>query len=135
MEHRLKENDVVSLVNTIKGISSSFLVKGLKFKYPRVATILQTGEFTFDEQESRKQVLEKIHDLESALTVVKDIREYESAAETLALVDTLNIQVSEDFLETLAMTDVDSVTEIFRAVYSTANYSTDDAYTGGGSHG
>ena len=131
LEHRIKENDVIALVNSIKGIAGTFLVKGIKFKYPKVATILQTGEFSFDEQESRKQVLEKIHDLESALTVVKDIREYESAEENLAITDVINILASQDYIESLGMTDTATVTESLKAIYSdsTKNYSQNDVYS------
>ena len=131
LEHRLKENDVILLVNSIKGINGSFLVKSLKYDYPSATTILQTGEFSFDEQESKKQVLEKIHDLESALTVVKDIREYESAEELLNLTDAITIEAELTFPEPLALTDVITITTVNKAIYTLAatNYSQDDVYT------
>lgn len=134
LENRLKENHVIILVNAIKGINDSFVVKSIKWDYPKGITVVSTGEFSFSEHESKKQVLEKIHDLESALTTSKDIQEYESAELVLDITDFLTQDVSEQFLETIVMSDAIQETERFRATYSTANYSIDDVYTGGGSH-
>lgn len=136
LEHRLKENDVVTLVNSIKEINTTFLVKGIVWKYPQATTTIKAGEFSFDEQESKKQILEKIHDLESSLTVVKEIREYESAEELLNLTDAVLVEPELSFLEALALIDAPvTVTERFKAVYSvsTTNYSQDDVYSDGAS--
>ena len=122
-EHRIKENNVVTFVNAVKSVNSQFLIKSEKWIYPEMITELNGGEFDFNEYEAKKQVLEKIHDLESALTSVKEIQDYEAAEETLGIVDTLNIGLVEEFNETIVITDAFDVTVTLVATYNQAFYS------------
>jgi len=87
----VKENDVITVVNNAMSpaLNTSMVVKSIQWKYPRGETILSVGEFTFDEFEIHKQVVDKIHDLENAVTTVKDLDEFQVIEETLALTDVI----------------------------------------------
>ncbi len=127
----VNENDVISVRNDVKGIpNTSFIVKSLTWEYPAGKTIMQLGEFNFQMLEFAKQITEKIHDLESAVVRVKDLRDYENPQEILNLTDSVNVNVTEEFSECITMTDCVSVTETFDAVYDGActTYDGDDAY-------
>jgi len=102
----INENDVVTIKNDIKGIDGSFIIKSIQWEYPAGKTIMQLGEFNFQMLEFAKQITEKIHDLESAVVRVKDLRVYENPQETLALIATANVNVTEEFTETLVIPDV-----------------------------
>jgi len=110
----INENDVVTIVNEIKGIDGSFIIKSLTWEYPAGKTIMQLGEFNFQMLEFAKQITEKIHDLESAVVRVKDLVDYENPQETLVI------------------TDCVAVTETFDAAYDAASctttYDGNDAY-------
>ncbi len=130
----INENDVVNIVNEIKGICGSFIIKSLTWEYPKSTTTIQLGEFNFQMLEFAKQITEKIHDLESAVVRVKDLRDYENPQELLAMIDTAVVVDSSltSFTETLALVDVFCVTETFDAVYDAASctttYDGNDAY-------
>ncbi len=133
LSNGVNENDVISVRNDIKGIpDTSFIVKSLTWEYPAGKTILSLGEFNFQMLEFAKQITEKIHDLESAVVRIKDLRDYENPVEVLALTAVANVNVTEEFSETLVITDCVSVTETFDAVYDaagcTTTYDGDDAY-------
>lgn len=127
----VQEGDIIRVVNSVKGIDSTYAVRSVNIKYPDGTTQIIAGEFTFDMFESHKQIVEKLHDLESAITVVKDIREYESMQESLGLVDVVEALPAETFLETIVLSDSAESTERFQATYngSTTNYSQNDVYT------
>ncbi len=126
----INENDVVTIVNDIKGINGSFIIKSLSWNYPRGSTTMQLGEFNFQMLEFAKQITEKIHDLESAVVRVKDLRDYENPQETLAMIDVVSANVTGEFTETLSLCDSTCVTELFDALYdcSCTTYDGDDAY-------
>jgi len=130
----IQENDVIALVNTVKGVNCTFLIKSLRWNYPEGITTLQLGEFSFQSLEFSKQITEKIHDLESAVVSVKDLRDFESPEELLALTATAftgdTCSCTLQFLETLCLTDTQCVTELFDAAYDCActTYDGDDAY-------
>ena len=107
-----EENDIVRVVNTIKGIDGNFNIKSIKWDYPQMKTTIEAGEYYFGFFEADKQIVEKLHDVENALTVVKEIREYESPEETLGLTDVVVIQVNHDMTESLSITDVDHIYEL-----------------------
>ena len=89
------------------------------------------GEFDFDVLEYSKQIAEKIHDLESAVVKVKDLRDFESVEEILGLTATFSIDINQEFMETLSLVDVDNVIEIFDLNYDPVTggeYDMDDAY-------
>jgi hypothetical protein len=52
-----------------------------------------------------KQITEKLHDLEDALTTSKEIRDYESPEEVMVIGDIVVQFVTEDFTETLNIVD------------------------------
>jgi len=108
----LTENDIVRVKNDISGIDATFVIKKIIWKYPEFTTEIDVGEYTFDDFEYDKQISEKIHDLESTVTTIKDLRDFESPEEILNLIDAV------------------TVTEIFRAIYSNVAtfYGDDDVY-------
>ncbi len=127
----VNENDVISVRNDVKGIpETSFIVKSLTWEYPAGKTILNLGEFNFQMLEFAKQITEKIHDLESAVVRVKDLRDYENPQEILGMTAVASVGTTGEFSETLGMTDCVSVTENFDAVYDgcCTTYDGDDAY-------
>ena len=71
-EYRMQENAVVRMVNGLKEIDGSFLVKSMKWKYPQFQTEALAGEYSFDDFEARKSILAKIHSLEQYLTRNKE---------------------------------------------------------------
>ena len=84
---------------------------------PKITTELEVGEYYFDFFEYDKEIVAKIHDLESAVTRVKDVREYESPEESMALSDAIIMKV-EDFriAQSLSMTEL---TNIYDKIYNT----------------
>ena len=118
----VEENDVVRIVNTIKGIDGNFNIKSIKWDYPRMITTIEAGEYYFGFFEADKQIVEKLHDVENALTIVKEIREYESPEETLGLTDVVVIQVNNTMTESLSITD--SATNIYEVQTATWGLST-----------
>ena len=50
---------------------------------------LELGEYFFDYLEYDKEIVAKILDIESAMTVVKDIRDYETPEENISLTEVL----------------------------------------------
>jgi len=86
------ENDVVSFKNTVKDICGSFIIKSLTWKYPEGRTILQLGEFNFQMLEFARTITAKIHDLESAVVRIKDLRDFEQPQEILAMTDVVNVK-------------------------------------------
>jgi len=130
----IQENDVISLVNTVKGVNSTFLIKSLTWNYPEAVTTLQLGEFSFQGLEFAKQITEKIHDLESAVVQVKDLRDFESPEELLALTATAftgcTATCTLQFTECLSLTITGCVAETFVATYdcSCTTYDGDDGY-------
>ena len=126
----VKENDIVTVVNDIKGINSTFVIKSLKYEYPRFTTQIEVGEYSFDDFEYDKQIAQKIHDLEGAISTIRELRGFVNPVEVFGLVDTVAVNTNIEALETLPLVDVDCVTEIFDAIYDCActTYDSDDAY-------
>jgi len=117
MYNSLQENDIVQVKNTIKSLDGDFVIKSIKWTYPKITTELEVGEYYFDFFEYDKEIVAKIHDLESAVTRVKDVREYESPEESMALSDEIIMKV-EDFriAQSLSMTEL---TNIYDKIYNT----------------
>ncbi len=135
LSNGIGENDVVTFTNKVKGVEGSFIIKSLTWRYPEATTTLELGEFNFQMLEFAKQITEKIHDLESAVVRVKDLRDFEAPQEVLVLIDTQQVFEIADqglqFFETLALGDSQTVTEQFDASYDACctTYDGDDAYT------
>ena len=105
MYNSLQENDIVQVKNSIKNIDGDFVIKSIKWTYPKITTELEVGEYYFDFFEYDKEIVAKIHDLESAVTRVKDVREYESPEETMSIVDAIKMRIANYKLtESLSMT-------------------------------
>lgn len=127
----ISENDIVHLVNSIKNIDGSFAVKGITWKYPEYVTEINLGEYSFDFLEIDQQLTQKIHDLEDAMTTNKEIREYESPEESLALTDAILIDTHENMTETLNIGDNMVIYDKTLAVYGVGTYgsrTTGDVY-------
>ena len=123
MRNGINEGDVVRVVNSVKGIDDTFVVKSLSWKYPEMKTSMLVGEFKFDDLEYEKQIIEKLHDLESALTEIKDIRCSEQLEEVMTITHSTNVinAISNGvlFVETMALTDTLVITTVLPATYST----------------
>ena len=118
----VEENDVVHIVNEIKGISGDFAIKSIRWNYPQMTTVINAGEYYFGFFESDKQIVEKLHDVESALTTAKSLRDYESPEEVLALTADVVIEVQADFTESLSITETDHVYEMLTATWGLSTY-------------
>jgi hypothetical protein len=118
----IAENDIVHLTNTIKNIDTDFVVKGIVWMYPEYITQLNLGEYSFDFLEIDQQLTQKIHDLEDSMTTNKEIREYESPEELLALTDGIVINVREELTETLNIADSAHIYDKTISTYSVGHY-------------
>jgi len=118
----ISENDLIHVTNTIKNIDGTFVIKGITWDYPKSITTLDVGEFNFDFLEIDQQLTQKIHDLEDAITSNKEIREYESPEELLALTDGIVINVREDITETLNIADSAHIYDKTVATYGAGHY-------------
>jgi hypothetical protein len=121
MRNTLKEGDIITLVNDIKGINGTFVIKSITWTYPEMHTEILVGEFKFDDLEYEAQISNKIHDLESALTEVKDLTDIEQLEEVLGLCDTVRIVEAcvcgTQYTECLGMTDTIVITELNKGIY------------------
>ena len=133
MKNSINEGDVVRVINNIKNIDSSFVIKSLTWIYPDMKTNILLGEFKFDDLEYEKQIIEKLHDIESALTEIKDIRCSEQLEEVLCMTDNFNIiqgaLCGTLFVETMVLSDSITVTVVQPATYSVSTYGGGDIYT------
>jgi len=119
MWNSLQENDIVHLTNTLKNIDDDFVIKSITYSYPKIQTELDVGEYYFDFFEYDKEIVAKIHDLESAITRVKDVREYESPEETITLADTILMRIDRFKLtESLSMTATPNIYDKIYNSYS-----------------
>ena len=132
MKNSLNEGDVVRIINNIKNIDDTFVIKSLVWRYPDMKTELLVGEFKFDDLEYEKQIIEKLHDLESAVTEVKELTCSEQLEEVLCMVDTFNIiegiTCGTIFVETLCLTDGITVTVVSQGKYNQSTYGGGDIY-------
>ena len=123
MKNSLSEGDVVRVVNSIKSIDDDYVVKSLTWLYPEMKTVILAGEFRFDDLEYEKAIIEKIHDLESALTEIKDIKDSEQVEELMVISDDVNIINAASqgivFAQTVAITPTITITVVLPAYYST----------------
>jgi hypothetical protein len=121
----LKENDIIHVKSTVKGIDADFVIKSIRWSYPESTTELELGEYFFDYLEYDKEIVAKIHDIESAMTVVKDIRDYESPEESIAITESLLMRIDKFFLtESLSMTDVTNIYDKLYNTYSSGSVTT-----------
>ena len=124
MYNSLQENDIVHLTNTIKGIDDDFVIKSIRWTYPQISTYLEVGEYYFDFFEYDKEIVAKIHDLESAITRVKDVREYEAPEELIAMTDAIDMRIDKFKLtESLSMTDTPNIYDKINNTYSLGSVS------------
>jgi len=125
MKNSLAEGDVVRVKNSIKNIDTCYVVKSLTWKYPDMKTTVLVGEFRFDDLEYEKQIIEKLHDLESAMTEIKDIKDSEQLEELIVIADVVNVicAVSQGivFAQTVAITPSFSITVVLPAIYGQAS--------------
>ena len=113
----IRENDIIHIKSTVKNIDGDFVIKSIKWNYPRSTTELEVGEYFFDYLEYDKEIVAKIHDIESAMTVVKDIRDYESPEESISITESLKMLIDKFFLtESLSMT---TTPVIYDKIYNT----------------
>jgi len=118
-------HDVITITNPIKNIAGTFIIRSITWEYPKAVTRLQVGEFDFHMLEFARQITEKIHDLESAVTSSKDLRDFESPQEVLALIDTVAVNLNQAALETLALIDTGESERKFKAFYGKGKYGVD----------
>ena len=118
----LSENDVVNLAHSSLGVSGDFVVKSISWTYPQMNTNIIVGEYFFDFFEDDQEIVRKLHDFEGAITTSKEIQDYESPEEVLAMTDVVIQVVSEDFSESLSMTATVQEHEKTRATYGSSKY-------------
>ena len=133
MKNSLAEGDIVRIVNSVKGIDDNYVVKSLTWNYPEMKTEILVGEFKFDDLEYEKAIIEKLHDLESALTEIKDIKCSEQLEELMVIVDNINIICAASdgivFVETMSLADSLAITVVSPAFYgSTFTYNGTGVY-------
>ncbi|MBC8430247.1 MAG: LamG domain-containing protein [Pelagibacteraceae bacterium] len=125
LDNYLNENDLVFVTNSNMGLSAqTFVVKSIQWKYPKFETVLNVGEYYFDYFEYDKQIVQKLHNVEGALSTIKEIREYESPEEILPLVDSMGVTVQDvhKYTETLNMSDSDHIYDKSRATWGSSSY-------------
>jgi len=126
MKNSINEGDVVRVINDIKSIDGSFVIKSLTWRYPDMTTNILLGEFKFDDLEYEKQIIEKLHDLESALTEIKDIRCSEQLEEIMCISDSFNIiegaLCGTVYVETMCLLDSITITVVAPAIYNVNSY-------------
>jgi len=121
----IRENDIIHIKSAVKNIDGDFVIKSIKWDYPRSTTELEVGEYFFDYLEYDKEIVAKIHDIESAMTVVKDIRDYESPEESISITDSLKMLISKFFLtESLSMTATPNIYDKIYNTYSMGSVTT-----------
>lgn len=129
MKNSLTEGDVVRVVNGIKNIDDSFVVKSLTWRYPDMKTTVLVGEFKFDDLEYEKSIIEKLHDLESALTEIKEIKCSEQVEELIVIADAINVicAISQgiSFAQSITIVGGITITVVLPATYGAA-----DTYNG-----
>ena len=139
MKNSLTEGDVVRVVNSIKSIDDSYVVKSLTWRYPEMKTEVLVGEFRFDDLEYEKAIIEKLHDLESALSEIKDIKDSEQIEELMVISNTANIicAVSDGILyvQSMGMVDTIVMTVVLPAYYNASPDGTVFTYGGEGVYG
>jgi hypothetical protein len=119
----VEEGDVVQVINSVKDISGDFMVKSITWNYPSMTTQIEVGEYYFGYFESDKQIVQKIHDLEGAVTANKTLIDYESPEEVLPEITDAIIQiVSQNFTESLSITQSDTIREMQAGSYAVTKY-------------
>ena len=83
---------------------------------------MEVGEYYFGYFESDKQIVQKLHDLEGAITANKIIRDFESPEEVFTFNDIVVQIVSEDFTESLSITESDNIYDMQAATWGSTNY-------------
>jgi hypothetical protein len=132
----LQENDVIILKNSQLDIDGGFAIKSISWLYPEFDTQITVGEYLFDFFEDDQEIVRKLHDFEGAMTTRKEIQDYESPEELIAL--TANVSVTlgdiEIFEQSLNIGDTDTVYEKSRATWGSSKYgsrTTQDVYGSG----
>jgi hypothetical protein len=121
----IRENDIIHITSAVKSIDGDFVIKSIKWDYPRSTTELEVGEYFFDYLEYDKEIVAKIHDIESAMTVVKDIRDYESPEESISITESLKMLIDKFFLtESLSMTTTPVIYDKIYNTYSMGSVTT-----------
>lgn len=127
----IRENDVIRVVNDIKGINDTFIIKSMTFKWPEFTTTMEVGEYGFDDYEYDKDMFQKIHDLENTIVRNRTIINYENPEECIDITDVVSINTHIQAIpECISISDCADSTEIFDAIYSCCctHYSCNDAY-------
>ena len=125
LDNSIKENDIIHIKSTVKDIDGDFVIKTIKWRYPESITELEVGEYFFDYLEYDKEIVAKIHDIESAMTVVKDIRDYESPEESISITESLKMLIDKFFLtESLSMTTTPVIYDKIYNTYSMGSVTT-----------
>ena len=98
------------------------MVKSIVWKYPQMATEIEVGEYYFGYFEADKQIVQKLHDLEGAVTANKTLIDFESPEETFVWTDNVFQIVTTNFTESLSITQSDNIYEKQTGNYGQAQY-------------
>jgi len=131
-ENYVSENDMITITNPNMSFDSkTFVIKSISWNYPEMTTVMDIGEYYFNYYEYDKMIVQKIHNLEGAITTIKEIREYESPELTMTFTISGNNVTTNEFTETLNSTITPVIYDKNRATYGSSNYGskkTQDVY-------
>jgi len=123
LENFVAENDLVFLSNATLNIPiTAFVVKSIEWKYPDMNTVLNIGEYYFDYFEYDKQIVQKLHDVEGALTTIKDIRLYEAPEMDYTVTLVADSTVAEQHGQTINITPTNVIYDKDTATYGSSKY-------------
>lgn len=122
MFNSIVENDIIHIINSVKTIDGQFVVKSVEWSYPEFNTVLNVGEYYFDYFEYDKDIVKKLHDIEGSLTTIKELRDYESPEESLTINDIIIQYVTENYTETLNITDTPVIYDKVDNNYGSGTY-------------
>ena len=135
LENFVNENDLVFLTNSTLNIPiTAFVVKSIEWKYPEMSTVLNIGEYYFDYFEYDKQIVQKLHDVEGALTTLKDVRDYESPELSYSLALVTTTPTTEVHSKTINMGNVNVIYDKDQATYGSSKYGSSYRHKNGGRH-
>ena len=123
LENFVNENDLVFLTNSTLNIpTTAFVVKSIRWKYPEMETELNIGEYYFDYFEYDKQIVQKLHDVEGALTTIKDIRDYEDPQLLFSIAMTASQVIDQHHTQSINIPCVNVIYENTQARYGISKY-------------
>ena len=67
----LRENTVVHVKDSVRGIDGAFVIKSIEWKYPTCEIELSVGEYNHDEYDMHSDIVAKLHNIENDIRPIK----------------------------------------------------------------